>query len=58
MLALIKIPDVTSSLFVLIGPQTQTLILNIDWTEISIAGLWSVARHCTTPRALQLLRTK
>ena len=39
-----------SSLLVLIGPHTQTLTLNTDWIEITIAGLWRGATCCTAPR--------
>ena len=46
--------DVTSSLLIPVGSHTQILILHVDWSKITIAGLWRIAKYCATPYALKM----
>ena len=49
-------PDGTSLLLILIGSHTKTLMLYMDWSTITITGLWRVVRCCTTPRTFRMLQ--
>ena len=48
-------PDVTLSLWLLIGPGHPTHALDADWSKITITEYWRGFRHYVTPGTLKEL---